>query len=228
MTASPTRLCKGCGEVKDFVRGTWVWSSIRGAMGSVCMACRSKACSNTISLKKKTDDAFKTRHNANKREWHQNKLATDPDFRLKVNAQSLTYNKAKYHADPEYRAARHAYGRDHSSKKYASNNEFRQYVRAKNSAWRVNNKDRAAAFARNYKAAKLNRTPGWLNEDDFWLMEQAYKLAQMRNESTGLKWHVDHIIPLQGTNVSGLHVPTNLQVIPAKANLSKGAKWAPV
>ena len=75
------------------------------------------------------------------------------------------------------------------------------------------------------KTAKMNRTPPWLTEDDFWLIEQAYDLAAKRTQMFGFSWHVDHIIPLQGKIVSGLHVPLNLQVIPASINTSKQNKF---
>ena len=71
------------------------------------------------------------------------------------------------------------------------------------------------------KAAKLQRTPPWLTEDDYWMIEQAYDISAIRTKLLGFEWHVDHIIPLQGKIVSGLHVPLNLQVIPASVNLSK-------
>lgn len=76
-------------------------------------------------------------------------------------------------------------------------------------------------------AAKLNRTPPWLTADDLWMIEQAYDLAALRTKLFGFSWHVDHVLPLQGKRVSGLHVPTNLQVIPWRDNVSKANSYLP-
>jgi hypothetical protein len=75
------------------------------------------------------------------------------------------------------------------------------------------------------RAAYIQRTPEWLTEDDFWIIDEIYDLAIKRSELFGFKWHVDHIIPLQGKTVSGLHVPLNLQVIPAAENHRKGNRY---
>jgi hypothetical protein len=53
---------------------------------------------------------------------------------------------------------------------------------------------------------------------------EAHDKRKYLDRLTGIKWHVDHIIPLNGKNVSGLHVWNNLQLIPASLNLSKGNK----
>lgn len=74
---------------------------------------------------------------------------------------------------------------------------------------------------------KQLRTPKWLSDDDWWMIEQAYELAMIRSKLTGIKWHVDHIIPLKGKKVSGFHVPSNLQVIPATDNIRKSNKYDP-
>ena len=87
------------------------------------------------------------------------------------------------------------------------------------------NKPLVNARTRNRQLAKLQRTPKWLTVDDNWMIEQAYELAELRTKMFGFAWHVDHVIPLQGKNVSGLHVPTNLQVIPAILNMAKNNRY---
>lgn len=111
-------------------------------------------------------------------------------------------------------------------KKKASNAKYRSKNLEKHSAynreWFSNNKSKACEYAmRRYTSIK-NRMPKWLTENDKWMIEQAYEVAVLRSNLTGIKWHVDHIVPLHGRNVSGLHVPSNLQVIPAVANCKKG------
>lgn len=91
-------------------------------------------------------------------------------------------------------------------------------------AWIEKNRHKAQAMVRKRQAAKIQRTPKWLSKDDLWLLEEAYELAARRSKLFGFQWDVDHIVPLQGSIVSGLHVPWNVQVIPAIINSRKGAK----
>lgn len=75
------------------------------------------------------------------------------------------------------------------------------------------------------RANKENRTPSWLTFEQKVEIESFYYKAMRYEEEYGIKYHVDHIVPLNGENVSGLHVPWNLQVLSAKENLRKSNKY---
>ncbi len=77
-----------------------------------------------------------------------------------------------------------------------------------------------AAACRKYQATKLNATPKWLSKTQLKEIQKFYEIARWYSEPM----HVDHIVPLQGKNVCGLHVPWNLQIIPARENLEKHNK----
>jgi len=100
--------------------------------------------------------------------------------------------------------------------------EVRQVARRR---WEQRNRGLAAALKAQNKLARAQRVPAWLTDDDRWMIEQAYELAAKRTAIFGFPWHVDHKIPLKGRRVSGLHVPDNLQVLPAKDNLRKNNRF---
>lgn len=100
--------------------------------------------------------------------------------------------------------------------------ENREKQNASHSKYKKNNRGKDAANVAKRRASKLKRTPPWLTKNQLLQIQKFYILAKQKTKQTGVKYHVDHIVPLQGKDVSGLHVPWNLQIIPAIQNMQKG------
>ena len=98
-------------------------------------------------------------------------------------------------------------------------------VNARGRKWARNNRDSRNANWAEYHAKKLERTPTWLTKKHRQEIKEFYLICKMFQMYTGQKYHVDHIVPLRGEFVSGLHVPWNLTVLPASENCSKFNKY---
>lgn len=103
--------------------------------------------------------------------------------------------------------------------------ERRDFVRQAGRDYYQRNK--AKYFANDAKRANLKRraTPPWLSPSHLKEIEQLYWLAVDLYAVSGEKYHVDHIVPIQGKNVCGLHVPWNLQILPSDLNIAKSNRW---
>lgn len=91
--------------------------------------------------------------------------------------------------------------------------------------YRAENKGKINALCTARKIVVKQRTPKWLTDFDRLKMSCLYQLAAMYTRENSEPWHVDHVIPLQGVTVSGLHVPSNLQVIRGIDNIKKKNKY---
>lgn len=83
------------------------------------------------------------------------------------------------------------------------------------------NKDKYAAASARRKASKLKATPEWLTKEQLEEIEYIYFLRKDVSLLSDYEYHVDHIVPLQGKEVCGLHVPWNLQLLQKEVNFAK-------
>jgi hypothetical protein len=88
-------------------------------------------------------------------------------------------------------------------------------VKLGKASWKAKNKARSNFKEATYRAIKLNATPKWLTEEHWDQIKSIYA-------SCPEGYHVDYIVPLNGKGVTGLHVPWNLQHLPAAENIAKG------
>jgi hypothetical protein len=91
--------------------------------------------------------------------------------------------------------------------------------------WEKNHPEQARAIrnavSARYRANKFRAMPPWLTAEDHEMVACLYDNAVTLSEAAGMKFDVDHIVPLNGETVCGLHVPWNLRVIAASENRSK-------
>jgi hypothetical protein len=87
--------------------------------------------------------------------------------------------------------------------------------------WDRENQDRRNVQNALYKRRHRNATPPWLTKEQKDQVKHIYLQARVMTQLTGTKYVVDHIIPLRGKNVCGLHVPWNLEVMTHEANCKK-------
>jgi hypothetical protein len=140
------------------------------------------------------------------------------------NADKIRAGRKKYYDahknDPVVKAVARA-----KVKRWRELNPNHENTKRLKRIYKLNNPHKIQADTAKYRAAKMDRIPKWLTEEDLWLIDEIYELAALRSKQTGFEWHVDHIIPLQGKLISGLHTPDNLQVIPWLDNIKKANKF---
>lgn len=127
------------------------------------------------------------------------------------------------------------------NKEYHQRNK--EKVNSRSAAWRQENPERAKrnvrewhrrnpeianAHSRLYRHEKRHPRRFWQCDEHRKEVERIYEeKLKLNREAGGVAYHVDHIVPLKGQTVCGLHVPWNLQIVPAKENMSKGNRTWP-
>lgn len=91
--------------------------------------------------------------------------------------------------------------------------------------WAKKYPDRRAAGRAKYEYSKVMATPKWLTKSQLEDIQKMYWLRDDIKAVTGELYQVDHIVPIKGKNICGLHVPWNLQILPAEVNNSKGNRY---
>jgi hypothetical protein len=129
------------------------------------------------------------------------------------NKDKILANKDTSH---EAKAKKAAYDK---KRRELKGQQLREYDKERSSL--PNRKAEKRNWSRKRKMSVKQATPNWLSELDELFIKEIYSLAVLRSNAIGIEYQVDHIIPLHGKNVCGLHVPDNLQLLSAKANQQK-------
>ena len=101
-------------------------------------------------------------------------------------------------------------------KEYRLNNIDKEVIRNRN--WVLNNRDKKRVKD-SIRRARLKNVNDIKTSEDRKLLATMYKTALSYEVKTGFAWHIDHTIPI---TKGGRHCLTNLQIVPARWNQSKG------
>lgn len=153
------------------------------------------------------------------------------DYRA-LNKEKIAIRKTKYALEnkdkiakymTEYHVHYHEDNRENIlAKRKMYRDSHKEEVAADKLKWRKSRPGKYAAYCAKRRAQKALASPPWLTPEQYKEMESIYVEASRLTRETGIVHEVDHIEPLQGKKVKGLHVPWNLRVVPRLINRSKG------
>lgn len=161
------------------------------------------------------------------REYMRQRRAADPEKAKKDNRENARRRRA---VNPEAirtadRAFYHSLTPEQKRERAAKNRQNSQVsIRAAAERWRTLHADRVNARTAARRAQIHEAMPKWVNRRKLC---EVYSESKRITMMTGIPHHVDHIVPLVSKVVCGLHVPWNLQVIPANENARKSNKLLP-
>lgn len=140
-----------------------------------------------------------------------------------ANAEKVKANvRAQRIANPDSRRNWRRKSLKEQEKQKSWRESNKDHLRQVKREWAANNPERQIATNAKRNARKLCATPPWLTEEHFYSIRLYYKVAKWVESILNEPIEVDHILPLQGKDVSGLHVPWNLQLLTEQQNISKG------
>lgn len=179
--------------------------SVRYVGNGECFSCAAER--NKRDEIKAYQKKYREENKDSVKEYHKNRYETKKE--------SLKVARRAYYLRNKERIAKV------QQKWYEDNKESYQEYKRK---WLAENKDLTNCRAARRRASKRKATPDWLTDSDNRCIRAIYEMSSRLSECLGVKHHVDHIVPLKGKGVCGLHVPWNLRAIPAKWNFIKGNK----
>ena len=200
--------CSKCKVEKPFTE----FYLVKGKPGSWCKPCQS-ASNRSYRLSDRGKVMIKAARSATAAKVK--KAEADRLYRLEQGDALKAKKRVYYQANKERIAAK-------AKQTYAADSSKAKLRSAK---WKSENKAQWNAKCMERYTQKIKARPAWLSEDDLWLIAEAYDISNHRTKVFGFEWNVDHIVPLRGKTVCGLHVPWNLQVVPASYNCSKRNDW---
>lgn len=125
--------------------------------------------------------------------------------------------------DPAYREMHRRQTREYKRRVLADparRSQIREYEREASKS--PSRKAKSVRKVTERRLLKLKATPPWLSSEDRAKIEAIYQRARELTRLTGIQHEVDHVVPLKGEAVCGLHVPWNLQVLTQSENAAKG------
>ena len=187
---------------------------------SICKNCKNLSEAEYRKTHKKEIAARgKTQRDKNP-DYMKNWIQNNKEKHAKIQKKSKDKNREKIRKDGlEY----YYNNREHQlalAKKRRDENPEKEQARGRK--FRQENKGSVNNRCARRRSKKAKATPIWSTKEDSLEIKTFYIEAARLTKETGIRYDVDHILPINGKTISGLHVHWNLQILPRNLNVRKG------